>query len=124
MTGRSLHQDPLPLISLQDTTEHAKRRKAWGRAFSSTALKEYQPTVAKRVAQLVDALQSQGGQVDLAQWIGYLTYAISLHLQLNLNALCFLGMTLWAIWRKKSIPEFFGYILTQPQLRRRNRDAS
>ena len=74
MKGRSMHQNPLPLISLQDTAEHARRRKPWNRAFNSAALKEYQPTVAKRVAQLVETLQAQEGETDLAEWISYFTY--------------------------------------------------
>lgn len=74
MKGRSMHQNPLPLISLQDPAEHARRRKPWNRAFNSAALKEYQPTVAKRVAQLVETLQAQEGETDLAEWISYFTY--------------------------------------------------
>ena len=75
MQGRTLHQDPLPLIGIRDSAEHARRRKPWNRAFSSAALKEYQPIVAKRVSQLVDLLgrQTDGKAVDLAQWISYFT---------------------------------------------------
>jgi cytochrome P450 len=75
MAGRTLHQDPPPLIAFRDTAEHSKRRKPWNRAFSSTSLKEYQPTVARRVDQLIGALEAQQGPVDLAQWLGYFTCA-------------------------------------------------
>ncbi|GJE86759.1 cytochrome P450 [Phanerochaete sordida] len=74
MSGRALHQDPLPLISLPDDAEHARRRRSWNRAFSSAAVKEYQPIVAQRATQLIHALQEQQGVVDLAQWMSYFTY--------------------------------------------------
>ena len=74
MAGRSMHQDPLPLISLPDTTEHSRRRKPWNRAFSSASLKEYQPVISRRVVQLVQALQAQEGVLDLAEWISFFTF--------------------------------------------------
>lgn len=74
MSGRMLHQDPLAAIALPTNVEHARRRRPWNRAFSSAAIKEYQPVVARRVSQLVTALQEQQGQVDLAQWVSYFTY--------------------------------------------------
>lgn len=71
MAGRSMHQNPLPLISVQDNAEHARRRRSWNRAFNSMALKEYQPTVARRVSQFAQVLQAQEGVTDLAQWVSY-----------------------------------------------------
>ena len=73
MTGRNLHAPILPLIAIRDPTEHTQRRKAWGRGFSTTAVKEYHPTVVKRAAQLMDSLRAASGDtsVDLAQWISY-----------------------------------------------------
>lgn len=73
MSGRALHQDPLPLISLLDDAEHSRRRKSWNRAFSSAAVREYQPVVAQRATQLVQALQEQRSVVDLSQWMSYFT---------------------------------------------------
>jgi hypothetical protein len=54
-------------------------RKPWNRAFSSTALKEYEIIVAKRVRQLVGCLEDMieksdekaNAVVDMAQWINY-----------------------------------------------------
>ena len=41
---------------------------------NTTALKEYEPIVAKRAAQLVERVGEQKGVLDLAQWISYFTY--------------------------------------------------
>ncbi|THG95018.1 hypothetical protein EW026_g6557 [Hermanssonia centrifuga] len=62
------------LIAFRDSTEHARRRKPWNRAFNTTAIKEYQPIISKRVTQLVDRLAEQKGTVDLAKWISFFTY--------------------------------------------------
>lgn len=71
--GRAFHA-PIPaLIGFRDPVEHARRRKPWMRAFSTAALKEYEPTIAKRATQLTEALASQKGVVDLEQWISWFT---------------------------------------------------
>ncbi len=62
------------LIMLRDHGEHARRRRPWTRAFSTNALKEYQPIIARRVTQLVDGLAAQKGATDLAAWISWFTY--------------------------------------------------
>ena len=72
MKGRVQHQ-ALPLIACQNPVEHTQRRRPWNRAFSTNALKEYQPIIARRAVQLLDALQSEGRTVDLAQWISFFT---------------------------------------------------
>lgn len=73
MVGRVQHQQS-SLITYQDPIEHARRRRPWNRAFNTHSLKEYQPIIARRAVQLVEALQSQSGSVDLAQWISFFTY--------------------------------------------------
>ena len=58
-----------------------QQRKLWGRAFSSTALKEYELIVAKRTRQLIDCLENlvhgsdcEGDVVlDVAAWLNYFT---------------------------------------------------
>ena len=51
-----------------------RRRRPWNRAFSGTALKEYNPMIQTRVQELGDALAARRGQVvDLAEWIGFFT---------------------------------------------------
>ena len=57
------------------------QRKLWNRAFSSTALKEYEVTLAKRVRQLIDCLENrvhgsdrkEGAVLDVAAWLSYFT---------------------------------------------------
>ena len=56
-----------------------QQRKLWNRAFSSTALKEYEVIVAKRTRQLIHCLENlvhgsdrKGGVVlDVAEWLNY-----------------------------------------------------
>jgi cytochrome P450 len=58
-----------------------QQRKLWNRAFSSTALKEYEVIMAKRAGQLIDCLENlvqgsdrKGGVVlDMATWLNYFT---------------------------------------------------
>ncbi|OJT05136.1 Cytochrome P450 67 [Trametes pubescens] len=57
-----------------DTDEHLERRKAWARAFTPAALKEYHPMIAARAGQLVYALGQQDGEVDIAKWLNYFSY--------------------------------------------------
>ncbi len=71
--------DP-PLIALRDLHEHGRQRKPWNRAFSTSAVKDYEPVIAKRAIQLADALErvseTQSGRrtVDLSEWFGYFAY--------------------------------------------------
>ncbi|KAJ3555926.1 hypothetical protein NM688_g2310 [Phlebia brevispora] len=74
LTGRNLHEPVMPLIAIWDPTTHAQRRKPWIRAFSTAALKEYQPIVIKRTAQLLRRLHDQHGTTDLAQWISFFAF--------------------------------------------------
>ena len=56
-----------------------EERKPWNRAFSSTAMKEYEVLVAKRVRQLVGCLEDMieksdkktNAMVDMTQWLKY-----------------------------------------------------
>lgn len=60
------------LLAIRDQREHARRRKPWNRAFSTTAIKDYEPTVRKRAQQLVQELEIRakvGLPVDLTEWI-------------------------------------------------------
>ena len=57
------------------------QRKPWNRAFSSTAMKEYEDIVANRIRQLSGCLENlvhesprkEGAQVDIATWLSYFT---------------------------------------------------
>lgn len=69
--GRAMHR-PIPsLIACRDLVEHARRRRPWNRAFSTAAIKEYEPLLKKRAAQLVKILGRHDDIVDLAQYIEY-----------------------------------------------------
>jgi cytochrome P450 len=57
-----------------------QQRKPWNRAFSSTAVKEYEVIVAKRTRQLIGCLDNlvRGSDrkekvLDVATWLNYFT---------------------------------------------------
>lgn len=67
------------LIALHDLHEHSRQRKPWNRAFSTSAVKDYEPVVTKRVLQLADALEMAAraekcGSVNLSDWFGYFAF--------------------------------------------------
>jgi len=72
-------QGPPTLIAQRDPILHMEQRKPWTRAFSSTAMKEYEIIVAKRVRQLVGCLEEMIGRsdekanavVDMTQWLKF-----------------------------------------------------
>jgi len=69
------------LIAQRDPVKHMHQRKPWNRAFSSTAMKEYEDIVANRVRQLVGCLENlvdrsapkEGALLDIAAWLNYFT---------------------------------------------------
>ena len=69
------------LVAQRDPILHMQQRKPWNRAFSSTAMKEYEIIVAKRVRQLVGCLEgmiersdeSANAVVDMTQLFKYFT---------------------------------------------------
>lgn len=68
-----------PLLALRDPEEHARRRRAWNRAFSTPALKDYEVLIDARISQLVDILTTKIASqksVDLSRWLGWLTYVV------------------------------------------------
>jgi cytochrome P450 len=55
-----------------------KQRKTWNRAFSSTAVKEYEVIVARRSRQFIGCLEnlvrgSDDVVLDVATWLSYFT---------------------------------------------------
>jgi len=68
-----------PLIAQRDPILHMEQRKPWTRAFSSTAMKDYEALVAKRVRQLVGCLEDMiersdkkaHATVDMTRWLKY-----------------------------------------------------
>ncbi len=64
----------LPLIGIQDVDDHLRRRRPWNRAFSASALKEYEETIAGRARMLVSALERKAlasEEVVLGKWFNY-----------------------------------------------------
>ncbi|TFY54545.1 hypothetical protein EVJ58_g8800 [Rhodofomes roseus] len=61
------------LIGNRYKDRHAEARKTWNRAFAPAAMKDYEPILIRRVAQLVDELKHKGtaAPVDLSLWLSY-----------------------------------------------------
>ncbi|KAI0086977.1 cytochrome P450 [Irpex rosettiformis] len=72
--GRTFHNPKPGLIALRSNAAHAAQRKAWNRAFNTTALKTYEPVIGRRVVQFASAIEAQNGTVDLAQWLSFFTH--------------------------------------------------
>ncbi|KAI9447574.1 high nitrogen upregulated cytochrome P450 monooxygenase 2 [Lactarius indigo] len=70
---------PGSVASQRDPLKHLHQRKPWNRAFSSTAVKEYEEMAAKRTRQLLgyleDVVHQSGGNkgvvLDMAAWFNY-----------------------------------------------------
>ena len=67
--GRTFYASIPPIIGVQDSAEHERRRRPWNRAFSRDGLKEYQLAIAKRCILFVDILirERMGDFVHWAQ---------------------------------------------------------
>ena len=52
--GRNMTDSAQQLVCLLDVREHARRRRAWSRAFSGAALKGYEEIMGRRVEQLAE----------------------------------------------------------------------
>ncbi|OSD05151.1 high nitrogen upregulated cytochrome P450 monooxygenase 2, partial [Trametes coccinea BRFM310] len=74
IAGRVLSITNVPFIGIMDPEVHSERRKPWARAFSATALKEYEPMVARRADQLVQVLEKQEKEVMLGKFFNYFAY--------------------------------------------------
>ncbi|KAF4586296.1 hypothetical protein EYR38_010571 [Pleurotus pulmonarius] len=61
-----------PLVGVREPREHSKRRKPWNRAFSRTALREYERPLLGNIERLTEALDARTNQVvDMTMWMGY-----------------------------------------------------
>ena len=56
-------------VGIMNPEEHLRRRRAWNRAFSTTAIKGYEDLVAARARLLIDKLGEQPGEVSLNKWM-------------------------------------------------------
>lgn len=82
--------NPPTLIATRDVAEHAHRRKAWNRALSAAAVRDYEGTIATRSRQLVERWKGlveaqqasvkdekvacKSALIDLSRWMGFFTY--------------------------------------------------
>lgn len=65
----------LPMVGIQDTDAHLRRRKNWGRGTGPAAVKEYEPFIARRARQLLQRLERAGGKevVTIGTWFNFFT---------------------------------------------------
>ncbi|EGU79236.1 hypothetical protein FOXB_10267 [Fusarium oxysporum f. sp. conglutinans Fo5176] len=71
----NIEQPAISLHMSRDKNDHSRRRRAWDRAFSSKALRDYEPRVAKYTSQLLDRLeQSQATTIDIAKWFKFYSF--------------------------------------------------
>ena len=81
--GRILSASNLPMVGIQDTDEHLRRRKAWQRGMSPAAIREYEHFVARRAGQLIARLEQKSQEqegagkekkaIDVGTWFNYFT---------------------------------------------------
>ncbi|KAI5119310.1 hypothetical protein M0805_004554 [Coniferiporia weirii] len=60
------------LIATRSSSDHAKKRIPWSHAFTTAAVREYQPAVARRASQLAEELEKRalaGEEVNLVTWM-------------------------------------------------------
>ncbi|KAJ6495411.1 high nitrogen upregulated cytochrome P450 monooxygenase 2 [Mycena sanguinolenta] len=73
-TGR--HSSTRPSILSVIGEAHAAKRRVWNRALTSSAIRDYEPLVAKRAHQLVSCLRDSGGVVDLVHWFNLFSFDV------------------------------------------------
>jgi cytochrome P450 len=73
------HPATPPSILSVNGEAHTAKRRVWNRAMSSAALKDYEPLLAKRTAQLISRLGDQigngDGATDLVEWFDFFALA-------------------------------------------------
>ncbi|KAF5592963.1 pisatin demethylase cytochrome P450 [Fusarium subglutinans] len=71
----NLEQPAISLHMSRDKNDHSRRRRAWDRALSSKALRDYEARVVKYTSQLLDRLeQSQDIPIDIAKWFKFYSF--------------------------------------------------
>ncbi|KAJ3538809.1 hypothetical protein NM208_g5743 [Fusarium decemcellulare] len=69
-----------PVISLhmiRDRKEHAVRRKTWDKGFSSKALRDYEPRVARYTDLLISRIEESSGKVfDASKWFNFYSFDV------------------------------------------------
>lgn len=69
------------LIGSRNKKDHAEARRVWNRAFTTPAVKKYEPIVIRRAAQLVEELRKRCraaerdgkglAEANLSEWLSY-----------------------------------------------------
>ncbi|KAI1017281.1 hypothetical protein LB505_002027 [Fusarium chuoi] len=71
----NIEQPAISLHMSRDKNDHSRRRRAWDRAFSSKALRDYEPRVVKYTSQLLDRLEeTQDIPIDIAKWFKFYSF--------------------------------------------------
>jgi cytochrome P450 len=81
------HEVVNALIGIKDKQEHARRKRPWSKGFSTSALKDYESFVIKRILQLMKVLSSKNLKetIDLTQWITYFGYVAIIFFSIELD---------------------------------------
>ena len=66
-----LNSKDIPIIGIQDTETHLRRRKTWNRGMTAAAIREYEPLIAKRARQLFERLEENVGVVAIGSWFNF-----------------------------------------------------
>ncbi|KAJ4300727.1 hypothetical protein N0V90_002815 [Kalmusia sp. IMI 367209] len=74
----SYHVEGASLHTTRDKQDHRERRKAWDRAFSAKALREYEPRLNRHTRVLIDKLKEQVKEpvVRISSWIGFFAFDV------------------------------------------------
>ncbi|KAL8283368.1 hypothetical protein RQP46_005778 [Phenoliferia psychrophenolica] len=66
------------MLNLIDHQTHTPRRRIWDRAFTIQSLKDYEPMLLARLAELCDQFHArQGTVIDLNEWMGFLVFDVT-----------------------------------------------
>ena len=73
------------LVAIVDKQEHTRRKRPWSKGFSTSALKDYETLVIKRILQLVEVLSSKNQKeaINLTQLITFFRYVARIPFPLN-----------------------------------------
>ena len=64
------------LIGIVDKQEHSRRKRPWSKGFSTSALKDYESLVIKRILQFMEVLSAKNMKeaINLTPWITFFRY--------------------------------------------------
>ena len=85
------HEVVSSLIRIVDKQEHTRRKRPWSKGFSTSALKDYESSVIKRIMQFMEVLSSKNLKepINLTPWITYFGYVAIIPFPLNKTELTF-----------------------------------